>query len=354
MLFNLHLLRAIAALAVVYFHITSEAGLNLPVNIGAHGVDVFFVISGFIISYISARAPEHFFVRRLIRIVPFYWTATLFVFSIAVAFPHLLRSTRPDFVQLICSLFFIPRETSYAGMFPTLILGWSLNYEMYFYVVFAACLLVTRRWSPLLCAALIGVIVIAIDLSGATSPTVRFYARPIVYEFCYGIACYYVFALAERRAASLREWVPGRLILWAILAGALGALAFEEYHAGLGLPRFVSAGVPALLLVASALMLERVYGVSANSRSVYLLGESSYILYLIHPYIIYTILRVAVPGARGYSASGTGLLIVSLLVVSATAAVAIHQWFEKPLMAYLRAKLIRPDARHGYGGSERG
>ena len=73
MIYNLQLLRALAALAVVYFHVTSEAGLGLPVNIGAHGVDVFFVISGFIIAYIGARSPDGFLLRRLIRIVPFYW-----------------------------------------------------------------------------------------------------------------------------------------------------------------------------------------------------------------------------------------------------------------------------------------
>jgi hypothetical protein len=152
MLLNLHLLRALAALAVVYFHATSEAGLNLPINIGGHGVDVFFVISGFIIAYIGARTPERFFVRRLIRIVPFYWAATLAVFAAATLAPHLLRSTRTDVVQLLCSLFFIPRETAYAGTVPTLVLGWSLNYEMYFYVVFALALVVAPRRAPIVCS----------------------------------------------------------------------------------------------------------------------------------------------------------------------------------------------------------
>ena len=104
MLVNLHLLRAIAALAVVYFHCTSEAGLNLPVNIGSHGVDVFFVISGFIIAYIGARSPDRFLIRRVIRIVPFYWTATLALFGAAVLAPHILRSTRADYVQLCLRL----------------------------------------------------------------------------------------------------------------------------------------------------------------------------------------------------------------------------------------------------------
>jgi exopolysaccharide production protein ExoZ len=103
-LFNLHLLRALAALGVVYFHTSPEAGLSLPVNIGAHGVDVFFVISGFIIAYVGMRSADRFFTRRLIRVVPFYWTATLVVFVAACLFPNIFRSTRADYVQLICSL----------------------------------------------------------------------------------------------------------------------------------------------------------------------------------------------------------------------------------------------------------
>src|SRR5215831_19965634 len=120
MLLNLHLLRAVAALSVVYFHTTSEAGLNLPINVGGHGVDVFFVISGFIVAHISERSPDRFLVRRVIRIVPFYWTATVALFSLAALGPHILRSTQPDVQQLVCSLFFVPRETSYAGVVPTL------------------------------------------------------------------------------------------------------------------------------------------------------------------------------------------------------------------------------------------
>lgn len=72
MLYNLHLLRVIAALGVVYFHTTSTAGLRLNWDIGSRGVDVFFVISGFIIAYIGTSKPDQFFVRRLIRVVPFY------------------------------------------------------------------------------------------------------------------------------------------------------------------------------------------------------------------------------------------------------------------------------------------
>ena len=79
----MHLLRVIAALLVVYFHIASSAGLHLPLAFGICGVDVFFVISGFIIAYIGSRKPDAFFTRRLLRTGPFYWSALLSIFAIA-------------------------------------------------------------------------------------------------------------------------------------------------------------------------------------------------------------------------------------------------------------------------------
>src|SRR5262249_27030727 len=152
MFLNLHLLRAVAALSVVYYHTTSEAGLNLPPAVGSHAVDLFFVISGFIIARTALDSPKQFLLRRIVRIVPLYWTATLAVFWLALFTPHILHSTRPDYRQLLCSLLFIPYETPEAGTLPTLILGWSLNYEMYFYVVFAIALAVVPRRASLLCS----------------------------------------------------------------------------------------------------------------------------------------------------------------------------------------------------------
>jgi exopolysaccharide production protein ExoZ len=344
MIYNLHLLRVLAALAVVYFHTTSEAGLMLPVNIGSHGVDVFFVISGFIIAYIGARSPEHFFVRRLIRIVPFYWAATLAVFCAALLFPNLMRTTQADVTQLLYSLLFIPHETPSAGLMPTLILGWSLNYEMYFYVLFAASLLLSRRWAPVLCAGLITAVALNIDGSATANPTLHFYGRPLVFEFGFGIACYYLLVLAERHHNRLRRLRGGMAACLLLCALALTAIGVEEYEGQWNLPRFVAAGVPAMVLVLSALVLERVYSISAKSRIVFVLGESSYILYLIHPYIVYTVLRVVFPHARAFSATATAVLIVVLLAGSAAIAALIHYGFELPLMQFLRAKLL-PAAR---------
>lgn len=340
LLVNLNALRAVAALAVVYSHITSEAGLDLSPNIGSRGVDIFFVISGFIIAYIGSKNPRNFFVRRLIRIVPFYWAATLVVFAIVLTFPQLLRSTQPDFVQLIYSLLFIPRETSYAGLYPTLVLGWSLNYEMYFYVWFAISMLLSRRFAPLVCCAAISIVALLIDLSRTEHSSINFYARPIVFEFIFGIIAYYLCTWLERRHKDTGLKVLGKPLLLFILSAALLSI-FAIEHAEFGLPRYIGAGIPAFIIISSAILLERLHGLAFNSRLILLLGEASYILYLIHPYIVYGVLRLVFGQAVPTNPILIVLIVASLMSVSGAVAIAAHLIFEKPMIEFLRRRLLR-------------
>jgi len=338
MLYNLHVLRVVAALAVVYFHLTSDAGLHLDANIGSRGVDVFFVISGFIIAFIGAAKPDRFFLRRLIRVVPFYWAATLFVFAIVLVFPNLLRSTRPDWVHLGYSLLFIPHETSYSGDVPTLVLGWSLNFEMWFYVWFALSLRLSERWAPLVCAGFILGFVLVVHALMPDSLILNFYARPIVLEFLYGIGVFYIFRACTSDKARTRTFAP-RYLLAAVLIGSFVVLGVGEYHQGWGLPRYIVAGLPSFLIVLCALLLETLYEVTTHNTVVYLIGESSYIVYLVHPYIIYTVLRVLVRG-HGVPTLFIAPLILLLLGLTCAVAIAIHLWFEKPVMAMLRKWLV--------------
>ena len=339
MLYNLHVLRVIAALGVVYFHTTSVAGLKLDWDVGSRGVDVFFVISGFIIAYIGTSKPEQFFRRRLIRVVPFYWAATLVVFAVVAVAPAVFRSTTASVPHLLASLLFIPHEAATGEMHPTLTLGWSLNFEMLFYVAFALALRISPRWSPALCVGGLVAYVAAVHALELRGPIVEFYGRPIVLEFCYGIGVFYLFRWCSARRDRLVQLAPLKWILLAILIGSLVALnVLEEYYRE-AVPRYLAAGIPAFFIVASALVLERVYGVTSNNRAIFLLGESSYIIYLIHPYIVFTVLRVVVKDAGALSSPVLALLIVGFLALTSALAVAIHVMFEKPVMAYLRARL---------------
>ena len=274
--------------------------------------------------------------RRIIRIVPFYWSGSLFLFSIACFFPHVLRQTKADVPHLLYSLFFIPHETTYCGMFPTLILGWTLNCEMYFYALFAFALVLSRRLAPIICSVFLTLIVLAIDFSGAQNESLRFYAQPIVFEFVFGIFVYHAVTFIDRRADDYRGV---RWLKWLLYGSTLTASAFivvQGIKGGFGLPRAIVSGLPALIIVLGTILIEKLYRVRAKNKLIFLLGEASYILYLIHPYVIYGVLRMLIGPTSGLGPVTIGVLVLALLVLPSAVALVIHVWFEKPIMSYLR------------------
>lgn len=339
---NLHLLRALAALGVVYFHITSTAGLDLAWDVGSRGVDVFFVISGFIIAHIGAKKPEHFFLRRLIRIVPFYWAATLVVFAAATLLPQFFRSTDASLQHLLPSLLFFPHLSASGEVQPTLILGWSLNFEMYFYVLFALALLVTTRWAPILCVAGIVAVVLIGKLIGPVSTAFDFYARTTSLEFCYGIGVYYVLTWCERRKAVLAGSAALKLAVPLALIASAVAIVLLEKHFKDDVPRYLAGGIPAAVIVLSALLLERILGIFSHSRLAWLLGEASYVIYLIHPYIVFGVLRLLLARTGELSLALDIVLIAGLISLTSAISIAIHLLFEKPVMTFLR-RMLAPD-----------
>src|SRR5258708_8993373 len=140
-LLSIQYLRGLAALSVLATHALqwplAEMKLGL-LKTGRLGVDVFFIISGFIITTIAGDGrfdPRDFLIRRAFRIVPAYWTATLLVTILAVAIPTQFRTTVPTIEGLVKSLLFIPSLEPKA---PLLVLGWTLNFEVFFYLVFAS------------------------------------------------------------------------------------------------------------------------------------------------------------------------------------------------------------------------
>jgi peptidoglycan/LPS O-acetylase OafA/YrhL len=339
LLYNLHLLRVIAALGVVYYHATSTAGLDLEWDVGSRGVDVFFVISGFIIAYIGTGKPEKFFRRRLIRVVPFYWAATLVVFAAAFVAPQLFRTTSANVPHLLYSLGFIPHENAATGeMMPTLLLGWSLNFEMFFYVVFAISLTISPKRAPLICVAGILAFVVAIQLAKPSNDILEFYARPIVLEFCFGVAAYYVFDWCSQRKEQLARFAAGKYVLALMLVGGLVLIAVLEHIYYEQIPRYLIAGIPSFFVITSALLLERIYGVCSKNKTILLLGEASYIIYLIHPYIVFSALRLVIKD-RELGTVGTIGVVGVLLALTSVISIAIHLYFEKPVMAFLRKRL---------------
>ena len=166
-------LRAIAALLVVLDHAAGlTAGHGFPREpitswatfLGAQGVSVFFIISGFIMTYTADSSEDQtapllraarFATRRIIRVVPLYWLLTAVV-AVPMFLIGLHRPVGITVARLAKSLLFIPYLDAGGNMTPVLPIGWTLNYEMAFYAVFAAILLLPHRVRT---AVLLGVLV---------------------------------------------------------------------------------------------------------------------------------------------------------------------------------------------------
>ena len=347
MLFNIQALRAIAALLVIHAHAAGPTGLGLAWAGGADGVDLFFVISGFIIAYVAALDPSQFITRRLIRIVPIYWTSTLVLYLLVLLWPRLFHTTSSDPVLLVRSLAFLPTASGlHAGVViphPTLSGGWTLNYEMYFYALFAIALAWSRPRATYLATALLLAMLAAVQLTPLRDdPVAYFYGHPIVLEFAYGIAAFHVVRRVEtrRRAVAAPRGEKIALIAGAVLG--LVALAFNRELFGVA-PNWLTCGLPAFVIVVCAVLLERVHQVRITNRRVILAGDASYVMYLIHAYVVFGALRLVLGSHRLAELPGQ-LVTLGLMAASTVAAIAIYRWYEQPILRALKRRFIAPRA----------
>jgi exopolysaccharide production protein ExoZ len=317
MLISVQALRALAAWTVVghhfmqiFFGFKADSALgHLFVDKGAAGVDVFFVISGLVI-FLSTEnkqlPPWRFLLYRLLRIVPAYWFYTLLMALLVVFARPVLPDQSVDAAHVLMSLLFIPSENPGGyGVYPTLNVGWTLNYEMLFYVLFAWALLFRRQWRVLVVGALLFAVCQAWTSFGWIS---EFYRSDIVYEFLLGIGIGMLYR---------KGWIrPG---LWLPLLGIAGAL-LAIYHWP-ATPRALTWGLPSAVLVVACISMERYF---ERSRLLKVMGDCSYSVYLMH---------VLVLSAGGFVAQRYGVNAYVMLgvcvVLIALGSLASYHWLEK-------------------------
>jgi exopolysaccharide production protein ExoZ len=318
-LVTIQYLRAFAAIAVVIAHVGKQ--LHVPFDIGGGGVDLFFVVSGFIMIAIlrDDTTRSGFMLNRIRRIVPLYWMATtvMVLGTMAGLFPRLSI----DPWHVIASYLFIPAQMNGEGpVWPILTLGWTLNYEMLFYLL-VATLLPLRR-PVLIASALTLVFGTAIVLGlwlRPTHPVLIAYTDTITLEFVFGawIAVWW---------RSGRGW-PRSIGVPIILLAILTVAVTMTLRLPVGRP--VALGIPAALLVIGVLSLERQGGVE-RERVTAFLGDASYSIYLWHA------LAISVTAAVG-RVLGLPLALTFAIAIPAGIVAGVFSYLivERPLLRLL-------------------
>ncbi len=334
-LFSIQYLRAGAALAVVAYHALQwcDLGSGGGFDVGRAGVDVFFVISGVIMWRVTAGgpvSPARFLWRRITRIAPLYWLATLLVAVIAPIWAAFLPEVRPGLRHLLLSLAFIPHLDPRGLPFPTLPPGWTLDYEMIFYLIFALALAFPERVRARVAIALLAGLVAI----GFLFPQSAYFmgANPMLLQFAAGIG---LGVLLEKGRVPSRAWGFG-LILAAVLIWTLvqaGGLFTELW-------RPLLWGVPAVLTVTGALAIEAGRSGAAPRgfvhRGLIRLGDASYAIYLVH-------LPATAVLAHTLGYDRPWLFLPLALAISILAGLATRAWIEIPLLATLRgAEFLGP------------
>jgi exopolysaccharide production protein ExoZ len=329
MLVHIQILRFFAAAAVVAFHALGvapsgfevpESAISFALSYGGRGVDLFFVISGFIIFYATHGArltPAEFLRRRVERVVPLYFFVIFAVTILAVTLPAMFGT--PDWYtprHILKSLAFIAFTD---GEMPVVYVGWSLEYEMYFYLAVALLMALTRDvWRNIVMTFSALAMVGRIPGVGAALGNYAFLTDPMILEFVFGVIVGSVF-------------VNGR-VGWPMAVAAACAIAALLVTDPTN--RVTVSGIPLACLVAAAAFVSRSrLHPSWPELALARLGDASYSIYLA---------QVETVSLAGTSVAGWIPAIPPLLLVMVTTCIVValglllNILVERPLLKICR------------------
>lgn len=338
---SIHYLRGIAALLVVFFHFSIYLdGVYVQKDLGwilfgsgAFGVDLFFMISGFVIVLSTQKksSTSVFLVRRFFRVYPIF----IFVFIIGALTVYSKESS----TDLLKAALLIHKD--YSKPSPTFgynILGtaWTLSYEVYFYLVFSIAMTISDRYKVIISSAMLLIPVISLQLfftgtfsfSGSASPQIaidtpiygliRFMASPILIEFVIGMLFFEVFSKTKFKLNA-----PAATFVFALCCGIFLTFYFSQFNNEFGLHGF---GLWAIFLLFGSLTYDKSIGFKENKALIFL-GDISYSLYISH-YVFVNAVAYYTPSFMN-ELTGIGKFILMATATISTG-VAIHYAIEKP------------------------
>jgi exopolysaccharide production protein ExoZ len=343
----IQVLRAIAAFSVVIGHTQRNAILIAAANhrefhpilldLTEAGVDLFFVISGFVMVYASRElfaAPGgglFFLSRRIVRVVPLYWSMTTIFLTVMLATPKFIPVARPELSEILKSYFFIPYYRPDDWMHPIYSVGWTLNYEMFFYAVFGCVIALPVKRALTILTLLFCTLAIAHVILRPAPGVFFFWSRPVILEFVMGAWIGYIrlteFRTTKRAAA---------ILAFAGIAGfALQVMSGVYAH---DYWRPLVWGLPAAAIVAAAALSN--WNITSRGlwKPIVLLGGASYTLYLLHPMAVHAMHLLWDKLGLSTHASDTVFFFVTLAPMPLLA-IAVYLCFEKPVTKALQMPL---------------
>jgi len=324
MIVSIQYLRGLAAFLVLLNHVawkSQQHGRHAldGFNVGECGVDIFFVISGFIMCHVTSggRVAIAGFVRnRLLRILPLYWILTTVALSVFLLMPGRVNTSGGS-THVLASYLLLPTDGKFL-----IEAGWTLSYELLFYGLFAAGLLLSGWTGRVLVAAVLVALASLRAWHPFAHPVAAFLTSDLLLEFAYGIGLYRLYL----RNPLQRGWS-------AVLVGTIGVALLAAANGSpdrhfLSPVRAVNYGVPAFLLCWGTVSLERQIA-RHKVRWLELLGDASYSLYLSHVFSIGAF-AVIVGGWSGSGPWADRLMPALMVTVALAGGLLCYRWIEQP------------------------
>ena len=316
MLYSIHFLRFIAATSVVFYHASSVFTRDtiFETPIFAAGVDVFFVISGCVITLSTYEKHDtlDFIIRRFLRIFPIYWIAT----ALYILFDYVVWKSLPSYRDTWHSILLFPNPKQ-DPWFPIYYPGWSLFYECVFYAIFASAFAFSRK--PLIFA----VVVITLLIFSPLRPLISRYCDTRMFvEFLFGL----FIAIAWKNNVRVPTPIAILCLICACAMAVFYRFPGENW-------RSFEWGGPAVLFVIGMTMFEgRMW---TRHPLAILLGNASYAIYLTHITTAKVISKFA--DVNKIVMTDNPLIYTFVIVCVAIAMGSVfHIFIEKPMLSAFR------------------
>lgn len=362
---NVQVLRGIAAILVVVTHAISyvshflEAENAAPIfvsefyffpTLGNAGVDLFFILSGFIMFYTLEQAEifrrpttaRAFLVRRFVRIYPIYWFYSLAYISLSML--AACYASDSIWVQKLWSAEYILQSlllypAYYAGQIaPALGPGWTLSYELWFYMIiaFALSLGLKNIWMIVI-AIIVTLVSLGVFLVNDTRSAVLLVAtNPLLIEFLFGIFVGYIW---KRNPVVPTSKFISTLFLTFGTLGLFSSGFVYNNQSMIDPSRVIYWGVPAAFIVLGLVILER-QNVVSNNGFLIKLGDSSYSLYLCHKAIVFPfVMKLIYQPLELHKWLNGNLLVIGLIGISIIVGFSSYRYLEKPIAKILTGLL---------------